>query len=237
MRRAARVMIPITLAVGLAGAPQVRAERLPEPGQLDPHIQTVGYDTTDVVVLQVAQGFAVTLEFSPDERIENVVVGNSASWQVTPNRRADHLFVKPLRGSTETNLTVISDQRRYAFMLRPLPVLQRDMPYIVRFIYPAAVADAGMPRATAPMGYTFRGAGPLRPVEMSDDGRITSIVWGPDVTMPAVYSVGPDGKEAIVNGVVRDGAYVVEGVAQSFVFRRGRDRATAARLAPPAVRQ
>ena len=55
------------------------------------------YDADQVVPLQAAPGYQVMLEFGADERIENVAVGDSAAWQVTPNRSGDHVFVKPLQ--------------------------------------------------------------------------------------------------------------------------------------------
>ena len=44
------------------------------------------YDPQQVVLLQVAAGYQLTLAFAPDERIESVAVGDSGAWQVTPNR-------------------------------------------------------------------------------------------------------------------------------------------------------
>ena len=38
-----------------------------------------------------------TIDFGEDEHIENVAIGDSSAWQVTPNKRANLLFVKPLR--------------------------------------------------------------------------------------------------------------------------------------------
>jgi type IV secretion system protein VirB9 len=206
------------------------AERSPLPGAEDPRIQTVGYDPADVVVLRVAPGYAVAIEFSPDERIENVAVGNSGAWQVTPNRRADHLFVKPLRGATETNLVVITDSRRYSFSLLPLFGPTRDMPFVVRFSYPPPPPPPAPAVQVVLTPYAIRGDKSVRPAEMFDDGRFTSIIWPLEMVQPAVFSVGADGREAIVNGVVRDGAYMVEGIAAKFVFRRGRDTATARRV-------
>ena len=60
------------------------------------------------------------LEFEPGEKIETVSIGDALGWQVTPNRKADVLFVKPVLKST-TNLTVLTDLRRYAFELRVEP--------------------------------------------------------------------------------------------------------------------
>jgi type IV secretion system protein VirB9 len=57
------------------------------------------------------------IEFGPDERIENVAIGDALAWQVTPNRGANLLFVKPVELAVATNMTVVTDRRRYAFEL------------------------------------------------------------------------------------------------------------------------
>ncbi len=41
------------------------------------------------------------IEFGHGERIENVAVGDSSAWQVTPNKRANLLFLKPLFGKAQ----------------------------------------------------------------------------------------------------------------------------------------
>ena len=78
--------------------------------------------------------------------------------------------------------------------------------------------------------YKLSGNKALWPTAMSDDGQFTAIVWAPGTTMPAVYLINERGKEAIVNGTVRDGAYMIEGVASRYVFRLGKDSASARRL-------
>lgn len=212
------LLLPLVLLCFTAKA---NAEVSPHPGIGDAHVQSVDYDPEQVVDLRVALGFAVTIEFSSDERIENVSLGNSAVWQAVPNRRADLLFVKPMQGATLTNLTVVTDARWYHFNLEPAFGPEPNLPYAVHFTYkslPVAIAETVKPQSTR---YIFQGSHKLRPTKMSDDGTFTSIIWGPDVTMPAVFTVDADGKEALVNGAVRDGAYMIEGIAVRFHFRRG----------------
>lgn len=217
------------LFLALIAAPG-HGEVTPRPGPGDPHVQSVVYDPEQVVSLQVAPGFALTVEFSPDERVENVAVGNSAAWQVTLNRRADHLFVKPALDATATNLTVLTDVRLYLFNLVPAYGLNDGLPYSVRFTYPGIDRAPDMAVEPARALYTLSGNKALRPSSISDDGQFTAIVWPQEATMPAVYFVDAHGEEAIVNGTVRDGAYMIEGVASRLVFRLGRASARAHRL-------
>ena len=62
-------------------------------------------------------GLQATVAFADNERIENVAIGDSNSWQVTPNKRANLLFVKPLAARARTNMTVVTDRHTYVFDL------------------------------------------------------------------------------------------------------------------------
>src|SRR5258707_10187360 len=91
--------------------PAVHAAVQPMPGPEDPRIRWVHYDPDQVVELHGTLGYQMTIEFGDDERIENVSIGDSLGWQITPNRKASLLFLKPVARSTRTNMTVITSLR------------------------------------------------------------------------------------------------------------------------------
>lgn len=228
MRRRAAVLASIALA--LLAAP-LCAEITPRAGDGDPHIQTVAYDPEQVVGLHVAPGFALTVAFSPEERIDTVTLGDSGGWQVTVNKRADHLVIKPLGNPSPTNLTVISDQRSYNFTLYGSGAGEGVQPYLVSFTYPLAPGEPVLAEtaAAAPASYKLHGEKSIWPATIFDDGIATTIRWSVDRTIPAVYQQDEQNQLALVNGVMRNGAYVVEGVHRRLVFVLGRTRATAVR--------
>jgi type IV secretion system protein VirB9 len=206
----------------------------------DPHIQIVDYDPDQIVQIAVAQGYQVTVQFGADERIENVAVGDSAVWQVTANHRGDLLFVKPVQSDIATNLTVATDSRLYAFELTPLFDASPDMAYTIRFNYPAPAgaapqADAASAGQTVAL-YRVSGARALRPSRISDDGVHTYIEWPARRPLPAVYTKDVQGHEALVNGHMRDGQYVIDAVLAELVFRIDRHVARARRLPPEGTR-
>ena len=217
----------LALLTPVAATAQLR----PTPGAGDPRIQSVGYDTNQVVQLQVATGFQLTVEFAPDERIENVAIGDSGAWQVTPNKRGDHLFIKAIQPGVTTNLTVVTDARSYNFELLPLYGPLPDMAYTVRFTYPvpavATVAEA--PPAEAGR-YKLSGSRAIRPTEIDDDGMKTYIVWPPETSLPAIFAIDEKGREMLVDGAMRDGQYVIDSVKPKLVFRLDRDMASAVRV-------
>lgn len=224
-----RIILTIMLCFCVSAKP-LRAEVTPVPIGSDPHIQSVLYDPQEVVALNVTSGFAVTVVFSPDERIETVTVGDSAGWQVQVNRRADALVVKPVGYAPSTNLTVMTDQRSYNFTLATSSTTGSVNPYLLRFTYVSPEPADGSQAQDTQTGYSLKGALELRPEAMSDDGEFTSIIWPADVAIPAIYSVDDSGQLALVNGAVRDGAFVIEGVYRKLIFIRGKRRATTTRL-------
>lgn len=198
----------------------------------DPRLQTIPYDADQVVRLKVATRFQLTVIFSPDERVENVAVGDSDAWQVSLNGRGDALFIKPVSANAPTNMTVITDARVYSFELSPTYAPAADTPFTVRFLYPEAVPD-GPPSAVPPAEpgrYRLSGNRSLRPGVITDDGVRTYIEWDPDQTLPAVFAVDEQGEEVLVDGYMRDGLYVVDAVHRTLLFRLDRQTARASRL-------
>lgn len=197
----------------------------------DRRIQLLTYDPDQIVTLSVSPGFASVVELGEDERVENVVVGNSAGWQVTANRRGDRIIVKPLGSAGPSNLIVLTGSRRYVFVLDPFG----ETSFIMRFRYPQAVqaaAVAATAASAAPLGYRFRGNKGLFPLAMSDDGRRTTIRWGEQNVLPAIFAMDDGRNEQLVNGRMVGNDYVIEGAAARYKFRYGKAEATAIRQTP-----
>lgn len=229
-------VLPILLAA-LALPTPASAQIRPQPGAGDPRIQSVLYDPQQVVQLQVAQGYQLAVEFAPGERIENVAVGDSSAWQVTPNKRGDLLFIKPVASGVSTNMTVVTDARSYVFELVPAYGPLPDLAFTVRFTYPEPAATSVVPGDAAAIPYRLSGTRALRPVAMEDDGARTYIEFGADQTLPAIFMIDGDGHETPADGKMRDGIYVIDAVASRLIFRRDDDEATATRLPPQRARQ
>jgi type IV secretion system protein VirB9 len=220
------------LALSIASAPVAPALAQ----QADPHIHTFVYSPDRVQRLTGFMGFQTMLEFGPDERIENVSIGDAMGWQVTPNKRANLLFLKPVDRAPATNMTVVTDRRRYVFELAvaaPKASIA-DAAYVVRFRYPQAapiaiaVAPAKPPPAARNAAYSLQGEAALRPSTVFDDGVSTYFAWPEQADLPAIFVVGADGVEGLANAVVRDGYLVVDQLAPRFVLRSDKAFATVA---------
>jgi type IV secretion system protein VirB9 len=225
--------IVFLLAALLALATPAAATQVPQPGAADGRIRTVFYDPDQVVSLRGHFGFQMMLEFQPDERIENVSIGDALAWQVTPNKRANLLFIKPVEQAVGTNMTVVTDRRRYAFELTARKASgprQSDLAYVVRFLYPAEAPPPAPPTLVPPppperrnLAYTYTGARPTLPSLVFDDGRFTYFQWAEGVATPALFLRAADGSESLVNYGVRQGYVVVEQLAPRFALRNGKD--------------
>lgn len=97
---------------------------------------------------------------------------------------------------------------------------------------PAAAEPAVSSAAPETTGrYRLSGERALRPVQMSDDGLRTYIVWGPEQALPAVFAVTATGAEEIADGHMRDGVFTIDRVHSRLIFRIDKKAARAERIA------
>ena len=230
----------------------------PTLSHADPRIASQQYQGSDVVIIHGRAGIESTIAFADDEKIENVAVGDSAAWLVTPNKRANLLFVKPIDNRARTNMTVVTDEHIYLFDL--VSTAATSPVYMFRFSYPvrpraptpkltpAEVAAATTLVATPPMpqpadpaalnfAWTARGDKRLLPARSFDDGHSTYLQWPRDATLPAILVRESNGVEGPVNYTVHGDTIVVEGVPDQLILRQGKQIATltpAPRTAAPA---
>lgn len=241
---AARILGP-ALLLALAGPAIAQDAGAGENATQDARVATRDYAENDVVRVTTRAGFQSTIEFGEGERIENVAVGESAAWQVTPNRRADLLFIKPAMATAPvTNMTVVTDRHTYLFELhaaaRATPV------YLLRFAYaeePPAPPELPPEAATPELipvvqtrelpvndfnfAWTMKGKRKLYPERVFDDGQSVYLAWAEGRALPAVLSIGPDGKSEGPVNFTADGRYlIVEGFHNRLVLRSGADVAT-----------
>lgn len=212
-----RVLLAGLLAFTAAPA---LAQELPSLSS-DRRVQTVAWSQDGVIPLAVEPGSSLTLILSASERIANVTVGDSAAFQVVVAGSGDSLFVKPLATFARTNMTVMTDARRYLFMLDSSG--GPGSPYVVQLSYPAAASQGTLPEqpslALAEGTWNVTGDRNLRPLKIRDDGLKTYIQWAPDQALPAVFAIPPSGGEEVVDGYMRDTVFVIDRVHPKLVFR------------------
>jgi type IV secretion system protein VirB9 len=222
----------ILASLVLAAAPAA-ASLSPVPAGADARVRVVGYDPLEVVSLEGELGYQTMIEFEPAEHIENVAIGDSLGWQVVPSRKGNLLFIKPMARVKTTNMTVVTNLRRYAFELtvRPGRPSAGEAIYSLRFEYPPPAAPIVQP-AAPPIpepprdvnhAYSWEGGATNLPLRVFDDGHSTYFRFADEASLPAIFAVEADRSEAAVNVASRDGYLVVERLARAFVLRRGKD--------------
>lgn len=240
-----RALIPALALVLLAAPAAAQDNRLVE----------VMYDEFKVVRVEGRVTVQASIMFGEDEVIENVAIGDSATWQVTPNKRANILFVKPLEARASTNLTVITSKRTYLFDLVANP--NAKPLYLMRFDYPdepeeevqmaAAPNSLEAQAASDPyavvdptdLNFAWNASGDpeLLPENTYDDGTATFLTWPNGKDVPAILITNSAGVEGPVNFTVRGDTIVVDGVPRSITLRSGEDSAQLVNTGPerPAV--
>ena len=241
----AAALAPALLAAALAAPAAAEDARLVE--RL--------YDPDTVVKVEGRAGVQATIRFAEDEHIENVAIGDSQKWQVTPNKRANLLFVKPLEDRAATNMTVVTDKHTYLFDLVASPA-HRNPLYVLAFTYPEEPEDVQQADSLEPGGPTSvelaaasdpyavvdpaelnfawapKGDAGLLPARIYDDGNATFITWSSGTPLPAILIKDHKGDEGPVNFAVRGETIVVEGVPREIVLRSGEDSATLTNQGP-----
>jgi type IV secretion system protein VirB9 len=247
MTRAQRALgFAALLASTLLAAP-ARAE--------DPRLVERPYAEDEVVRIEGRANVQATIRFGAEEHIENVAIGDSTAWQVTPNKRANLLFIKPLAERAATNMTVVTDRHTYFFDLVASPA-NRTALYVLAFTYPdePQVADAdgdGQPEgpnaveltaasdpyavvdpANLNFAWATRGTAALLPSRIYDDGNSIFLTWPAGAPLPAILVKDLKGTEGPVNFAVRGDTIVVDGVPRELVLRSGQDIATLTNTGP-----
>ncbi len=241
---------------GLIPALALLLSAIPAAAQ-DSRLVEVEYDAGRVVVIEGRAKVATTIQFGDDESIENVVVGDSAEWQITPNKRANLLFVKPLAPLAQTNMTVVTNKYTYLFDLVASPKARTL--YFLGFTYPEEeameqeMASAPTMRAntvevtaaTDPyavvdptalnFAWTKQGSATLFPKTAFDDGEATFLEWEEGIPIPAILVKDFEGTEGPVNFTVRGNTIVVDGVPAEIVLRSGEEVATLINQTSPAL--
>ena len=141
------------------------AEVVPTRGIEDARIRSVPYDGNQVYRVRGFVGYQIDFEFEPGETFVGLGAGDIEGLSYFG--QDNHLFLKPKAPRVATNLTVLTNRRRYQIDYTAAP--QRsgaddpDVIYTVRFIYPPVALSAverSARRIEAALGRSIRQALP-----------------------------------------------------------------------------
>ena len=238
----------LVLATALAATPALALE-VPKAGPADPRIKTVDYDPSQVVRVVGIFRTATQIVFAADETVQHVALGDSSAWEVAADRNI--LFIKPKAKGAPTDLIVTTEHgaeaRSYIFdLVTQARAKGPESYFVLRFRYPAdekahaqvvvTAAEAALQKKVLELklergavegvrnlAYSEQGPADLQPSEVSDNGRFTVLRFPGAQAVPAIYTVAPDGTEALAAFDVRGEFVVVHAIAPGLRLRRGRE--------------
>ena len=107
------------------------------PITTDSRIRTLVYNPNEVYEVKFYYNYQSFIEFSDDEEIEMISIGEAFAWKLTPAGK--RLFIRPLEIAAHTNMTIITNKRTYHFDIRSDEFngkADEDLVYTIRFFYP-----------------------------------------------------------------------------------------------------
>ncbi len=211
--------------------------------QSDPRIRHIGYAENSVYRLDLGLKSVTAVQFSDDETIESILIGDSASWEVVKLKNGHVISIKAKIPSTQTNMTVYSDRRVYTFELHSLSELASNSTYPAPlrtvFTYPAKKAVTRKPGPAQPeqinSNYMVAGTAEFSPLWVQDNGRQTSFFLPENASRPAIFKVADKNEEQLINSRTVGSRIVVDGVSDYWVLRIGDKTVCVARKAAAAV--
>src|SRR5450631_2393706 len=232
------IFIAWTVALVLGINSKIHADSMPMRGSADSRIRTVLYSPDEVVRLYGFVGYHLDLEFASDEVFGGLSAGDPEA--VTYSAHENVLTLRPKAASSQMNLTISTNKRRYYFeytiATHPTSRFADEVMYAVRFMYPAnpnlkesltpeqrvardlALAQRNKPRN---VDYWFCGDNSIKPVAASDDGVHTRLTFAAKAELPAIFVNNDDGSESLLNFNMDDGDVIIHRVAARFIVRRG----------------
>jgi type IV secretion system protein VirB9 len=217
----------LALLAAFASLP-ASAQSYPQPGEGDPRIQTVKYDPAQIIRLSVAPGLQTMVELAAGETIQTIGVGDSVAWQVTAGKRGDLFFVKNISAGAITNMTVVTAGRVYNFELSPQGGYGNISPYHVRLEYPGRANTVATIEIEPIYSYQISGSKAIKPTSVYQENNRTIVEWDEDQPLPAIFTM-ENGSEALVNGEMQEGRFVIAGSPTKLVFRLDKKTAYATR--------
>ncbi len=107
------------------------------PVTTDSRIRTLVYNPNEVYQLKFYYGYQSFIEFSADEEIELISLGQAFAWRLTPSGK--RMFITPLETASHTNMTIVTNKRTYNFDISSGEYngkADEELVYTVRFYYP-----------------------------------------------------------------------------------------------------
>lgn len=211
-----------------------RAEQNAVGYQADVRIKKYVYDENNVYNLNLYLKSVTAIQFAQGELVQSILIGDSASWEVVKLKSGNVISIKPIIDRALTNMTVYTDQRVYTFELRSVGEIAAGSRHgagqAFRTVFTYPEDPNAKPDKSLVVGgpinsqYMVTGTSNFRPVAVHDNTLQTTFLLPQGAQRPAVFKVGNDGKERLVNSRTDGERMIVDGTSNFWVMRIGDDR-------------
>jgi type IV secretion system protein VirB9 len=246
-----RIFLCAAIVAAIGASPAFSLD-IPDGASQDNRVRFVNYQPYNVTRIVGTLRSSVQLEFSADEEIAHVALGNSVAWEVAP--AGNILFLKPRENQPVTNISVVTTRRDGSKRSYQMELTVRDGSvaagqntyFYLKYRYPEDEAERKRQEAqaraqTAKAGaandvlalheqfgprnwqYSAQGTTALEPQAVYDNGKVTTFAFSGNQEMPAIYMENSDGTESLVPKSVSGELVLVHSISRKFILRRGGD--------------
>lgn len=203
-------------------------------------IKTVSYQPDQIVMLKGTHFIATSIQFSKQEKISGVYMGDQVAWTYAMNPSTPYLlFVKPTLDKSDTNMTVITNQHVYHFHLISNINKSDDMPvYSLKFDYQKDNHKSSKLKMKKEntihfhhhknlmvnKNYTLKGSSSLFPKSVYDDGTFTYFEFPDQAEIPAIFR-SEEGHEKLINSESHHNVVIAKCVAKVFILQKNDEKA------------
>jgi type IV secretion system protein VirB9 len=167
------------------------------PITTDSRIRTLVYNPNEVYELKFFYNYQSFIEFSGDEEIEMISIGEAFAWRLTPAGK--RLFIRPLEIAAHTNMTIITNKRTYHFDIRSDEYsgkADEDLVYTIRFFYPQIGQPLPIPPQLAVPNIAPRISNqPIPKLRIEEIVRTPTPQTRIDEPLPSIIERNPEGAE------------------------------------------
>ncbi|WP_337144549.1 TrbG/VirB9 family P-type conjugative transfer protein [Mesorhizobium sp. Cs1299R1N3] len=223
-------ILSLSMIVGAMLIVPAMAEQSPVGFASDSRIKRYVYDEHNVYKLGLYLKSVTAIQFDAGEKVESILLGDSASWQVIKLKMGNVVSLKPIIDQALTNMTIYTDQRVYTFELRSVGEIKAGMKagaaqaFRILFTYPdqSRPSDKSLARGgPVDHNYMVSGHARFRPLAVTDNTLQTTFVLPKGAPRPAIFSVGHQREEKLVNSRTDGDHIIVDGTSDYWVMRIG----------------
>ena len=215
------ILATLLSAVALSLPGICLAERLPQTLGQDARVRRVSWSASDVIRIDTSLLVNTAIELGPGERINQVLLGDSESFEVEVLSNRNTVSIKPVVGGAATNMTIYTNRRAISFSLTEGRSRTPTFRIVVNMPNDAPAAPQ-QPGGGRDVGYQFTGDSSLRPLRVWNDGTSTFFEFAADLR-PSIFGLNASGYEITQNSQTRGTVVRMNGVRDDYTIRIGDD--------------